>query len=114
MALSQTLAKTALKVIAKFGRDVTLNATTEGAYDPSSITPTSTAVQSTIKAFIGVYKTIDLKDGLIELGDAPLYTTSKVDKDDTIEFDGKKYDIISVTSYGVNEATVLYVANIRA
>jgi len=114
MGLNTALTNIALKLITQFGRDATLNTTTEGAYDPTSIALGKTVVQSTIKVYEGTYKTRDIKDGLIEIGDAPLYTISAIDKDDTVEYDSKKYAIISVTKYGVNESTVLHVANVRA
>jgi len=113
MSLDTALAKVALKLITQFGRDATLNSTTNGAYNPTSTTIGKTVVQSTIKIYESTYKSSEIKEGLIEIGDTPLYTTSQIDKDDTVGYGGKKYSITHITKYGVNASTVLYVANAR-
>lgn len=112
MAIANALSKTALKIIKQFGRDVTLNTITAGEYNPDTGTSEISSA-STIKAVKGTYKAYDYRDGVIKIGDAPLYTTSELKNDDTITIGTQNYSIVSVEEYSVESSVVLYVANIR-
>lgn len=111
MALSNTLKNVATKLIKKFGRKMTLVSSTSGDYDPDGTTTTQT--ESAIIGLISNYATKDYKEGLIAMGDAPLYTTTEITKEHKLKFDNKSYVVTFVESYPVNESIVLYYANIR-
>lgn len=112
MALPQTLIKVAQKLLKQFGRDITLKTITYGDYNPDS-GDTETVTSTTIRAFTDVYKTNQLKDGLINAGDLALYTTSAITKDDKVNFDSTDWQITMVQKYFCNATTVLYIGNIR-
>ena len=112
MALNNTLKNVATKLIKKFGRSVTLVASTAGDYDPENGTAI-TETETTITGLIANYQTKDYKEGLIAMGDAPLYTTTETTKEHKLKLDNKSYVVAFVVSYPVNESIVLYNANIR-
>lgn len=111
MALNNTLKKVATKLIKKFGRKMTLVSSTAGDYDPDGTTTTQS--ESAIIGLVSNYATKDYKEGLIAMGDAPLYTTTEITKEHKLKFDNKSYVVTFVESYPVNESIVLYYANIR-
>ena len=111
MALSNTLKNVIPKIIKKFGQKITLITTTAGDYDPDGTT--TTQAESDIIGLITNYTTRDYKEGLIAMGDAPLYTTTEITKDHKLKFGNKKYVVAFVESYIINESSMLYYANIR-
>ena len=112
MALSNTLKNVATKLIKKFGRSVTLVASTAGDYDPENGTEI-TETETTITGLIANYQTKYYKEGLINMGDAPFYTTTEITKAHKLKFDNKSYVVTFVESYPINASIVLYYANIR-
>ena len=90
---------------------MTLVSSTAGDYDPDGTTTTQS--ESAIIGLISNYATKDYKEGLIAMGDAPLYTTTEITKSHKLKFDNKTYVVTFVESYPINEAIVLYYANIR-
>jgi hypothetical protein len=112
MAIANTLTNVAMKVIKQFGRTVTLTTSTPGDYNAdtgeSSITATST-----ITVFLGAYSSIELRPGLIEAGDIPIYTVTPIAKDDKITIESVVHSVTSVQRYYVEASVALYVANIR-
>lgn len=90
---------------------MTLVSSTFGDYDPDGTTATQS--ESAIIGLVSNYATKDYKEGLIAMGDAPIYTTTEVTKDHKLKFDNKTYVVTFVESYPINEAIVLYYANIR-
>ena len=90
---------------------MTLISSTVGDYDPDGTTTTQS--ESAIIGLVSNYATKDYKEGLIAMGDAPLYTTTKITKAHKLKFDNKTYVVTFVESYPINEAIVLYYANIR-
>lgn len=113
MALSIVLSKVALKLIKKFGRSATLETKSDADYNPD-IGATSSTVSTTIQIFASNYKTNDYKEGLINMGDLPIYTTSKVQKNSTLIIGEVPHTITFVESFMVNDSTVLYYANARS
>lgn len=113
MALSIVLSKIALKLIKKFGRPATLRIKENVDYNPD-IGETSTTKETEINIFASNYKTNDYKEGLINMGDLPIYTITKVQKDSILVIDGLIYTITFVESFMVNSSTVLYYANARS
>lgn len=111
MALSNTLKNVATKLIKKFGIKMILVSSTVGDYDPDGTTITQS--ESDIIGLVSNYATKDYKEGLIAMGDAPLYTTTEITKDHKLKFDNKSYVVTFVESYPINESIVLYYANIR-
>lgn len=112
MALAPILNKVAIKLIKQFGRTATLTSTIEGEYNPDTA-GADTKVDSTITVFLGTYTTNELKAGLIDAGDVPVYSTTKIDKDDTIVIDSVRYAITMSVQYNVEASVVLYIANAR-
>ncbi len=113
MSLAPPLIKVANRLIKPFGRTAMLNKVTPGEYLPDSGT-SSSSVSYAINVFIGQYSTFESTNNqMIQAGDSPMYSTDAVDKDDTINIGGVEYSITSVASYGVNDASVLYVSNVR-
>lgn len=112
MALSETLQNVALMLIKQFGRTVTLTVATPGDYNADT-GESSTTSSSTITVFMGAYTTAELRPGLIEAGDIPIYTVVAMNKDDTVTIDSIIHSVTSVQRYHVNATSVLYVVNLR-
>jgi len=112
MALNTTLKKVATKLIAKFGSDVTLVSVTEGKYNPATGT-SKTETQSTIKAFISVYKSMDYNE-VVKVGDAPMMSTAEVKVSDEIIANGKRYRVVHSEALPLENGIVMYQCNLRA
>lgn len=110
--LAQVLTKVAFKLIKQFGRKAVYYSVTQGDYNPDTGID-SIETQSEIIVFTDAYKTNDYKEGFIEAGDIPIYTTSEIKKNDKLQFGNEWYFITQVQKYFINDKTVLYVGNIR-
>lgn len=112
MALQKTLKNVATKLIAKFGKDVTHVAVTEGKYNPDTGTSAS-RVESTIKVFISKYSNFDYNANII-LGDAPMITTTEVRISDEIISNGKTYRVTQSEALPLENGIVMYECNLRS
>lgn len=112
MALQPVLKKVATKLIAKFGRDVTHVAITEGKYN-ADLGTSKIKVESTIKAFIYNYTTRDYYYKA-KVGDAPMLTTTEVNMNDEIVTNGKTYRVTQSEALPLENGIVVYECNLRS
>lgn len=112
MALQKVLKNVATKLIAKFGRDVTHVAITEGKYNPDTST-SEVRTEQTIKALFSNYKARDYNNN-IKIGDAPMTTVSEVKVDDKIVSNGIEYRITQSEAIPIEDGNVMYQCNLRA
>lgn len=112
MKLSQSLIKTATKLIKQFGQSVTLVTRTDGEYNPDTGESYS-EVESSVFTFLDVYKTADYSDFIV-MGDVPAYFTVNITNKDHVKIDGKEYAVTMVSKYSLSGESVLNVANLRA
>jgi len=117
MALSPVLTKVAEKLIKKFGRTMTIISKVDavGGYNPDTGTDYSatTETETTIVGFLSTYQTREYIDGMITLGDMPLYTVNPITKEDTVEIAGVIWAVTMVQEYNLESSVVLYIANLR-
>lgn len=112
MALNTTLKKVATKLIAKFGRDVTLVTVTEGKYNPDTGT-SEIRTESTIKAFISNYTARDYYFKY-QVGDAPMMTVSEVAVNDKVISNGTEYRVTQAETIPLEDGIIMYQCNLRS
>lgn len=110
---------TADRLIAKFGRDVTLTKVTTGAYDVNTGSVTNTTTTSTVKcADFAVKGTFDNEGTLIKSTDRYALisggSATSISTDDKLTIGGVVYAIIAVKLLAPAGVNVLYKAYIRS
>jgi hypothetical protein len=116
MALSPVLTKVAEKLIKKFGRSMTIITKVDavGGYNPDTGTDyTSTETTTDIIGFLSTYQTREYIDGMITLGDMPLYTVNPINKENTVSIGSDIWAVTMVQEYNLESSVVLYIANLR-
>lgn len=111
-------AATALRMLTKFGRDVTLRSTTPGTYDPATGTTTPTSSDTTRKGALfdfGSGQTLE-RGTLILANDKRLLmdATGPVDAHDRIVIGALEYAIVSVGEINPAGVSVLFDMHLRA
>lgn len=110
-------ANTAIKLLTKFGRDITHVKTVDGAYDINTGSVTNTTVNTTVKAADFAYKANEYRaDGLIQADDRYALiepTLSALDVSDKLIIDGVTWNIVNVNRISPANVTVLYKVQIR-
>jgi len=118
MTLDTKARNTANKMIAKFGKSITLTRVTEGSYDPTTgEMAASTNSTATLSALIQDYKPFEYVSGAIESGDRQV-TIAALDATipnigDTITIDALVYSVISVKTVWSGELAALYELQVR-
>ena len=117
MALSPVLTKVAEKLIKKFGRSMTIISRGEevGGYNPETGTDYSVITETItdIIGFLSTYQTREYIDGMITLGDMPLYTVNAITKENTVSIGSDIWAVTMVQEYNLESSVVLYIANLR-
>lgn len=112
-ALDKIAGGQASKLIAKYGKSITLTRITEGDYDPSTATTSNTSVASTINAVVEEYKGYDLANNLAVVGDKKLTVAAKglvaPSLADQITIDGVTFSIVNIQTINSGELAALYV-----
>lgn len=117
-ALDAKARATALKLINKFGKPVTLTVVTEGTYDPSTgdISGGSTSV-AVPKAIIEDFNGTEFISGQIEVGDRkvtiPASGFAEPRPNDTFTIGSDVYKIVSVETVWSGEQAAIYISQVR-
>lgn len=112
------LAATALALLTKFGRDVTLTKVTEGAYDPATSAASVSNATSTLKG-----ATFNFAEGQTMFGNSVIQQGDKLlmlaaggavpDTDDSVTIGGVIWKIVSVQEVNPAGVPVIYEAQIH-
>lgn len=117
-ALDAKARATALKLINKFGKSVTLTRVTEGTYDPTTGDVSGSSTTTEIpKALIEDFNGVDYVSGLVEKGDRKIttpasgYTEPKPNDRFTVGSD--VYTVVSVETVWSGEQAAIYISQVR-
>ena len=117
-ALDLRARASAVRLLLKYGKQVTLTIVTEGTYNPTTgdMSGASTTTQ-TPNALIEDFPGVDYVNGLVEKGDKRItiaadgYTEPK--PNDTFTVDSLVYKVISVSTVWSGEQAALYASQVR-
>lgn len=117
-ALDTRARATALRLLDKYGKAVTLSRVTEGSYNPSTgETSSEVVVIATVDALIEDYKGIDYISGDIQMTDRrvtiPASGNVEPEPNDRLTIDAVVYTIVSVTTVWSGELPALFVMQVR-
>ena len=117
-ALDAKARATALKLLNKFGKSVTLTMVTEGTYDPTTGDVSGSSTTTEIpKALIEDFNGVDYVSGLVEKGDRKItipasgYTEPKPNDRFTVGSD--VYTVVSVETMWSGEQAAIYISQVR-
>lgn len=117
-ALDAKARATALKLLNKFGKSVTLTMVTEGTYDPTTGDVSGSSTTTEIpKALIEDFNGVDYVSGLVEKGDRKIttpasgYTEPKPNDRFTVGSD--VYTVVSVKTIWSGEQAAIYESQVR-
>jgi hypothetical protein len=117
-ALDAKARATALKLLNKFGKSVTLTMVTEGTYNPATGELSSGSTSTEIpKALIEDFNGVDYVSGLVEKGDRKVttpasgYTEPKPNDQFTVGSD--VYTVIAVETVWSGEQAAIYISQVR-
>mgnify|MGYP003334282826 FL=1 len=117
-ALDTRARATALRLLEKYGKPVTLTQVTEGAYNPATgeLSGGSTTVEYP-HALIEDYNGSDYVTGLIEIGDRKVMTPAKgydePKPNDRFTIDSDAYTVIAVETVWSGEQAAAYISQVR-
>ena len=118
MTLDIRARATADKLIAKFGKQVTLTRVTEGNYDPSTgeLSGGSTTTQ-TVAALVKDFNGIEILSGAIQSGDRKVsiaaLNAAEPQIGDTMTIDSLVYNVLAVKSIWSGEKVAIYELQVR-
>ena len=97
-----------------FGRSVTIRRNATGAYDPATLTASSTPTDESVKAVFSQYRANELV-GPIEAGDlrCTVYTATEPSVDDEIVDGSTVYKIVRVSSQYATDQVAYYELQVR-
>ena len=108
-------AATALKLLTKYGRSVTVTSVTPGTYDPAAGSITNTTATSTAKGLVTEHKATDIDGTLIKAGDKKLLLDSSavISIDDSVTVGSDVYSVVGVSELNPAGTRVMWTCNIR-
>ena len=117
-ALDAKARATALKLLNKFGKSVTLTMVTEGTYDPTTGEVSGSSTSTEIpKALLEDFNGVDYVSGLVEKGDRKLTTPAKgytePKPNDTFTVGSDVYKVIAVETVWSGEQAAIYISQVR-
>ena len=117
-ALDTSSRALAVKMLAKFGKSITLQSIAEGAYDPVTGDMAANTVTSlTQQALIKDYNGLELMSGLVQHNDKRVTIGAAGGEipqtSDRIVIDSETYNIISVKSIWSGDLAALYILQAR-
>ena len=113
---ADNMQRVAKQLIDKYGNVAFIVKVTQGGYDPSLGVTDDLKELHGIKAYLEDIKTHDIITGVVNLGDikALFHTEIEIDKKDSIEIEGKNYNIVSIKTATAQDTLILYELVIRA
>lgn len=113
MSAYDRAAATALKLLNKYGQNVTVTSIASGSYSNGSVTTTSTT--STAKGLITANDTKNIDGTLIKQGDKKLLldASASVSVGDTVTVNSVVYSVIMTDEKNYNGTRVLWVSIVR-
>ncbi len=111
------LSVTVLKLISRFGQDVTITRRDQGSYDPLTSSAPVTDTTSTGSGIVDQYQNDEIAGTLIQLGDIKMFIAangiSGIIAGDMVTFGSVKYKVISVKQINPAGTTLLYECQLR-
>lgn len=101
---------TAVRLIDKFGRNVTLRTTTTSG---TSFDPVVNEIDTTIKAVSTKFNASEIDGTLIQQNDKKLITYDEVNDQQKIVDDGISYEVINVDTINPGDTKIIYMVQIR-
>lgn len=117
-ALDAKARATALKLLNKFGKSVTLTMVTEGTYDPTTGDVSGSSTTTEIpKALIEDFNGVDYVSGLVEKGDRkitiPASGYTEPNPNDRFTVGSDVYTVVSVETVWSGEQAAIYISQVR-
>jgi hypothetical protein len=106
----------AARMIAQYGKAMTLKVTTEGAYDPATATASQSVASTSIKGVVDAPARADFEAGLAKAGDRVVYVAAQdanPSLGDVLSMDGDDWTVVSVRSTFSGEQTALHALIVR-
>jgi hypothetical protein len=108
---------TAKELLTEFGQSVTITKQTAGSYDPATGAATVTTSTQTATGALFDYKTHQIDNTLILMGDRRLILSAvgitAPQIDDTVTANGKTYTIKAISETNPAGTVVIYTCNVR-
>ena len=115
MSFSSNMKRTANKLLNKYADDITIIQVTLGAYTPTLGESPSTEVLMASKGFPEVFSTNEIIPDVINIGDVRMIieTDIAITKQDLIEYNSDRYDIINIEETRAQNTNIIYTLHIR-
>jgi len=106
---------TALRLLTKRGRTVTVTSITTGSYDPNTGSQATTTSTTTPKGFLTNHEAKDVDGTMIMIGDKKLLLDSSaaIKTDDTVTIGAVTYSVIGIDEKNYNGTRVMWICNVR-
>ncbi len=115
MSLASGLNTTALRLINKYGNDMTLNKVVKGTYNPATgKTGADSVTNISIKGTFELFTSDEIKGSILQ-GDIKvlLVTTETIDTSFKLVFNGKSYSVIDIVPSIAQNLIIIYQLQVR-